>query len=541
MKRRSFLVLVLLSLTLSAYALSMPAFSTGWETVVEGIDYQEFHLTGPKRVYVARMDRSNQNLILETSIAQGKLSGGKETVSEMADRYDQSLSAWAPGPDKEDTIFPVSDGRRPTNPILKPWGPRNDVVVAINGTFYNPDTGVTSGGLVHSGWYVKTYGDLGGSSGFAWKQSRTAFIGECTYHPPEKQILTNLTTGKTIQIDNINFRDRGEKTILFTPQFDKQSNAGSGNAEVRIQLTRPLGVRPYPDMTVGIVREVQFKKGPIQIPFDQIVISTYGAGESRKLLDTVRVGDVVGISLEITSLESDCENALNVGWANTYASLSGSFYFLKDGKIQSFDDNLGATQRHPRTAICYNDEYIFFVVVDGRQKNFSIGMTSDELAMFCRDDLGARWGINQDGGGSSTMWVNGKVMNSPSDGAEREVANGIMMVVVEPMERSDSFQVRDKVKTLQSTGVYFGPGTNFALRGTVPEDASGVILPHMNDTNGVLAKGTHWWWVDIGNKVGWVSEDALVLVERSRPNMASQRAPGFSFYLSYVDTSFLPW
>ncbi|MEJ2607279.1 MAG: phosphodiester glycosidase family protein, partial [Anaerolineales bacterium] len=237
------------------------------------------------------------------------------------------------------------------------------------------------------------------------------------------------------------------------------------------------------------------------------------------------VGDKIGISIDVVSLKEDCEEPLPLNWANTYASIGGSFFFLKDGGIPSFD-NPGATLRHPRTAICYNTDYIYFVVVDGRQQNYSIGMTIDELAQFCRDDLAATWGINQDGGGSSTMWIQGQIVNSPSDGAERPVANGMMMILVEPMERSDAFQVNDEVKTSEASKVWLGPGTNFAVHSSVPEGASGRIVPHMNDLNGVYAKGTHWWKVDFGSKVGWLPEETLILVYRPEFIIAFRFAPG---------------
>ena len=35
--------------------------------------------------------------------------------------------------------------------------------------------------------------------------------------------------------------------------------------------------------------------------------------------------------------------------------------------------------------------------------------------------------LNLDGGGSSTMWVNGRVVNSPSDKRERAVANTLVI------------------------------------------------------------------------------------------------------------------
>ena len=78
--------------------------------------------------------------------------------------------------------------------------------------------------------------------------------------------------------------------------------------------------------------------------------------------------------------------------------------------------NAGLIIDDPRTAIGYNASYVFFLVVDGRSAQ-SIGMTTDDMGAFFRDTLGATDAVNQDGGGSSTMVVNGTVVNDPSDGS----------------------------------------------------------------------------------------------------------------------------
>jgi hypothetical protein len=145
-------------------------------------------------------------------------------------------------------------------------------------------------------------------------------------------------------------------------------------------------------------------------------------------------------------------------------------------------------------------------------------MSITQLATFCRDTLEATWGINQDGGGSSTMWINGEVVNSPSDGQEREVANGVMMIVVEPIERSSTFWPGDRVISKQTTNIYLGPGNNTPIS-SVAKNSEGVILPHINYTNGILAKGTYWWKVDFDGVVGWVVEDSLALA--NPPSSAS--------------------
>lgn len=73
----------------------------------------------------------------------------------------------------------------------------------------------------------------------------------------------------------------------------------------------------------------------------------------------------------------------------------------------------------PRTAIGIVDEnHLVFVVVDGRDTGYSRGATLPELAEIMLG-LGAETAYNLDGGGSSTMFFDGAVVNQPSNGGER--------------------------------------------------------------------------------------------------------------------------
>ncbi len=82
------------------------------------------------------------------------------------------------------------------------------------------------------------------------------------------------------------------------------------------------------------------------------------------------------------------------------------------------------TSRHPRTAVGYSQDKrtLYLAVVDGRT-TASVGMTCSELGVLMKG-LGAYTAMNLDGGGSSAMYVTGAgVVNAPSDGNERVVAN----------------------------------------------------------------------------------------------------------------------
>ena len=83
-------------------------------------------------------------------------------------------------------------------------------------------------------------------------------------------------------------------------------------------------------------------------------------------------------------------------------------------------------ERHPRSAVGWNREHYFLVTVDGRQKE-SVGMTLEELGEHLAA-IGCSEAMNLDGGGSATLWADGRIRNHPSDGGERPIANALVIV-----------------------------------------------------------------------------------------------------------------
>ena len=103
---------------------------------------------------------------------------------------------------------------------------------------------------------------------------------------------------------------------------------------------------------------------------------------------------------------------------------------LEDGKItvNSSYEVARATNNNPRTAIGMIDElHYVFVVSDGRT-NKSSGLSVYELADFMKS-LGVRTAYNLDGGGSSTMYFNGEVINDPVGGGRGQSERSVSDIV----------------------------------------------------------------------------------------------------------------
>jgi len=113
-----------------------------------------------------------------------------------------------------------------------------------------------------------------------------------------------------------------------------------------------------------------------------------------------------------------------------YNAISGDRMLVTQGDV---DPTLNDKDLEPRTAIGINrnGRYLILIVVDGRQPFYSDGATFAALGQLLMAQ-GAYMGMSLDGGGSSTMVIEGKdgkpvILNSPVDNyipvRERPVGN----------------------------------------------------------------------------------------------------------------------
>lgn len=141
--------------------------------------------------------------------------------------------------------------------------------------------------------------------------------------------------------------------------------------------------------------------------------------------DDPRVNDTVYLS-------ADNRVSFGAPAGEVYNALTGYITLLAHG--QNVLDALGFRddERHPRTAVGTNEaeDTLILMVIDGRQPNYSEGVTLPELIDLLRE-FGAYHALSLDGGGSSTLVVEGadgapRILNSPIHtripGRERPVA-----------------------------------------------------------------------------------------------------------------------
>ena len=138
------------------------------------------------------------------------------------------------------------------------------------------------------------------------------------------------------------------------------------------------------------------------------------------------------LTRDVMYISSARQITFGVHNGNIYDAITGYQFLLVNGEnvIEAID--LPDSNLEPRTAVGLDlsGEKLMLMIVDGRQPNYSEGITLSELAELMRE-FGAYHALNLDGGGSSTLVVAGvdgqpRVLNSPIHtripGRERPVA-----------------------------------------------------------------------------------------------------------------------
>ena len=84
---------------------------------------------------------------------------------------------------------------------------------------------------------------------------------------------------------------------------------------------------------------------------------------------------------------------------------------------------------HPRTAVALTeDNHLLLIAIDKDRTNLTVaGMTAKEVTQFLVYHFNPQYALNMDGGGSTTLSINGSVVNKPSGGSERTLPTHILV------------------------------------------------------------------------------------------------------------------
>ena len=298
---------------------------------------------------------------------------------------------------------------------------RYNVVAAINADFFEAD-GEIINNMISEGSFVKAVKFTDSpfnsfvNSQLAITADNKLFMEQFVF---SGQLI--LRNGISETINRINSKADSNTITLynsFQGEFTPTSNDNWFVSEM------PLEVFRQNLDTLFCLAADSFRVGG-NLKIDSDFILSANSKYARYLEREIKTGDTLRIILRLNPTYTSI-NSLIGGWPR----------LVKDGiNLISVNDSLEGSlprftnSRHPRTGIGFSKDssIIFFISVDGRQQR-SRGMTLLEFADLMIEQ-GIYQGLNLDGGGSTTMVINNKIVNSPSDKTgERKVGNCILLI-----------------------------------------------------------------------------------------------------------------
>lgn len=374
------------------------------------VHFTEFKPDGPYLVNMVRVDLSQNPIRIEAEKGSDFLFGGEKT-SQMATRESR---------------------------------PNHIVVSAINADFWRSKY-IPIGPFVDDGMIYKSHHIDIPRAVFMMDDQKTPYISVATMN-----MVLEVDDKTTCAIDVINvdgdlrnLPPEQRDLFLYTPPFGETTQTSpEDRTEVILRMLSPEFI-PNKPCDVEIIR-VRKDAGNSEIERGTLVLS--GTGKAKKFLDKylTEIGKRVRINVTVPDVKRPI--VLMVG---------GGPILLQNGKInidnrkERIRDSF-VTDKHPRTAIGFSQDKktLFLMTIDGRQPGLSIGADLYWVARYLKE-RGAWQAMNLDGGGSTTMWVRGEVVNRPSDRTgERTVTNALLVVSTSPIEKPHRIEVFPEEITL---------------------------------------------------------------------------------------------
>ena len=295
------------------------------------------------------------------------------------------------------------------------------VVAAINGDTFATDAATD---VRHPGGLHVHAGEL-----FSGSSARRPTLGIGGAQSPrlgDVAVTASVTLPDgmtTLTIDRVNKARRSDDLVLYSPRWGTATRTLANGTEVVLTgAAEPLRVSGTWTATVAAVL---LARGNTTIPAGSLVLSAQGT--DAMILATLAIGSAVTITTSITP-----------GWEDVVEAVGGREWAVEGGQSSIRPVSTITRNPNPRTAVGIGaNGNLVLAVVDGRRPGYSVGVTAADLA-----DLLVGQGVSDaiilDGGGSTTALVRrpgdieATVVNRPSDGGERAVANALLVVSSTP-------------------------------------------------------------------------------------------------------------
>ena len=318
---------------------------------------------------------------------------------------------------------------RPSSMYIRNDRPGHDMIGSTNGDFYQYVDPIEIG-IPRSGQFRKNecVTNPVGRASFVLTPERVPYIDRVDFRG-------TLTKGETstrihaVNMQRLEWEDtKGDFLLLYTNSYGKYTHKTSGGTKA---IIRPKSGQLFfsANKNIECVVETVFDNPGIS-PIPENAAVLYGVGASETYLKTLSAGDEVTVFLK-TDLRSQ------PGLLTDFKEqMGGSNDIVLQGGQSDAGQSGAATGEHPRTGmgISQDKKTVYMVVIDGRQA-ISGGVSLQDFGEVFKV-LGAWDAVNLDGGGSSCMYIRNEIKNSPSDGKERAVGNGVLVVSNAPEDNA---------------------------------------------------------------------------------------------------------
>jgi hypothetical protein len=345
------------------------------EQLGPGVSYQRWTLTtdaGPLQVSIATVDLRNPSVALAVTTHNGVIIGKGERLSAMADRASAELGINA-------DYFDINESGSPLN-----------IVVIGQRMLHQPDR----------------------AAAFTQDANNQVQMG-----PANWRARVASASGAIRDITLVNDWSASVSLALLTPELGTDSAAGA--TEIVLAPGGASGQYRIAGIWTNLNQLRQLAPG-------QLALAAHGA-DARSLASDFHSGDIITLTVQ-------ADPALE----GSKVGVGGGPLLLSNGQLAADTAPPAPEETNVRNPVTgagtsADGNTLWLVVVDGRAPATSIGLTRPQLASLFLT-LGATSAMAFDSGGSSEMVVRhvgdeaSSVANVPSDGRERSIADGLLVL-----------------------------------------------------------------------------------------------------------------
>jgi hypothetical protein len=318
-------------------------------------------------------------------------------------------------------------GREQTSSMAKRHNePGRTVVAAMNSDFFDLKSGEIENNNIIDADFVKgtkmtgspfdTFDNI--HSQFALTQNKKPLIDRFEFAG-----TVVWQGGSTTDLYGVNDRPKSNSIVLYNHFYGAITPTDTLKMTIAELTLAETFVRF--DTLYGIISRSN-GHGGTPIAKTSVVLAGYNLSDPSAFA-IAKPGDPVKIYLGLKPNRGLIETLVG-GWPRIV--LNGKSIAASADSLEGTFPRFSVT-RHPRSGVGFSRDSskVFFFTVDGRRES-GVGMSLVEFADLMLSH-GVYQGLNVDGGGSTTLVINGSVVNSPSDATgERAVGNCLLVYTI---------------------------------------------------------------------------------------------------------------